>query len=96
MRQTGVLFHSGTKVISSALTNMDQLLEKPVKTLNKHLRECAREARAQAQLLPSGDLKDALLEKVGQYEAQIWTNTVLEEKQPNQPPSVSFGQTPSI
>ena len=71
-----------------ALTSMDQLLEKPSETLNEHMRECAREARAQAQLLPSGHLRDALLEKVRQYEAQIWMNALLEAK-PNSQPKLS-------
>ncbi|WFU62707.1 hypothetical protein [Bradyrhizobium brasilense] len=33
--------------------------------------ECAREARHQAALLPEGPVRDALLEKAKQYEAQI-------------------------
>lgn len=36
-----------------------------------HLAERAREAREQAKLLPRGKLKDALLEKAGEYEAEI-------------------------
>jgi hypothetical protein len=59
---------------------MDQLLEKPAASLNAHLEKCAREARTQAQLLPSGHLRNALLEKVRQYEAQIWMNALLERK----------------
>jgi hypothetical protein len=39
--------------------------------LNERLAECAREARKQADLLPAGNLRDALLEKARQYEAQI-------------------------
>jgi hypothetical protein len=38
------------------------------------LAEAAREARKQAKLLPPGSLRDALLEKARQYEAQILTN----------------------
>jgi hypothetical protein len=38
------------------------------------LAECAREARFQADLLPFGRLRDALLEKARQYEAQISEN----------------------
>ena len=68
-----------------ALTSMDQLLENPAEALNEHLRECAREASAQAQLLPSGQLRDVLLEKVRQYEAQIWMNALLEAKPNSQP-----------
>lgn len=36
-----------------------------------HLLECAQEARRQAQLLPNGALRDALLAKARGYEAQI-------------------------
>jgi hypothetical protein len=60
---------------------MDQLLKKPAETPSEHLGECVREARAQAQLLPSGHLRDALLEKVRQYEAQMWINALLEGNQ---------------
>jgi hypothetical protein len=59
---------------------MDQLLEKPAETLHENLGECAREARAQAQLLPSGHLRNALLEKARQYEAQILMNALFERK----------------
>ncbi|MCP1972890.1 MULTISPECIES: hypothetical protein [Bradyrhizobium] len=37
--------------------------------------ECAREARHQAALLPEGPIRDALLEKAKQYEAQIPTDS---------------------
>jgi hypothetical protein len=53
---------------------MDQLLEEP------DLVECFREAKAQAQLLPNGRLRDALLEKARRYEALISTNASLETK----------------
>jgi hypothetical protein len=43
-------------------------------SLDERLAECAREARKQAQLLPNGELRDALLEKARQYEAQISMN----------------------
>jgi hypothetical protein len=33
--------------------------------------ECAREARKQVALLPPGKLRDALLEKAKQYEAEM-------------------------
>jgi len=33
--------------------------------------ECAREARKQASLLAPGKVRDALMEKVRQYEAQV-------------------------
>jgi len=33
--------------------------------------ECAREARKQAALLAPGKIRDALLEKLKQYEAEI-------------------------
>jgi hypothetical protein len=33
--------------------------------------ECAREARKQAALLPPGKVRDALVEKAKQYEAEI-------------------------
>jgi hypothetical protein len=39
-----------------------------------HLADCAREARFQAELLPFGRLRDALLEKARQYDAQINEN----------------------
>ncbi|MCC8977315.1 hypothetical protein H8A92_00420 [Bradyrhizobium sp. 10BB] len=35
------------------------------------LAECAREARHQATLLPAGPVRDALLRKAEQYEAQM-------------------------
>jgi hypothetical protein len=43
-------------------------------SLDERLAECAREARKQGQLLPNGELRDALLEKARQYEAQISMN----------------------
>lgn len=46
-------------------------------SFHERLTECAREARKQAELLPSGDLRAALLEKARQYEAQISRNTPL-------------------
>jgi hypothetical protein len=42
-------------------------------SLDEQLAERAREARKQANLLPPGELRDALLEKARQYEAQIST-----------------------
>lgn len=39
--------------------------------LASKLAECAREAHHQAALLPEGPVRDALLEKAKQYEAQI-------------------------
>ncbi len=47
---------------------MDQNLPKQA----GHLAECAKEARGQAMLLPKGKLRDALLAKARQYEAQIF------------------------
>jgi|GEM_PF-6144813 hypothetical protein len=47
------------------------------RSLDERLIECAREARKQAQLLPGGALRDALLEKARQYEAQIEINAAL-------------------
>jgi hypothetical protein len=46
-------------------------------SLDERLIERAREARKQAGLLPSGELRDALLEKARQYEAQISMNQFL-------------------
>jgi hypothetical protein len=46
-------------------------------SLDERLAERAREARKQAVLLPAGDLRDALLEKARQYEAQISLNAIL-------------------
>jgi hypothetical protein len=45
-----------------------------------HLAECAREAREQAKLLPRGKLKDALLEKAGEYESEITAEARLISK----------------
>ncbi|RXH20124.1 hypothetical protein EAS54_03835 [Bradyrhizobium guangzhouense] len=50
------------------------------KTLSERLTEAAREARAQAQLLPDGRLRDVLLEKARQYEAQIPLNAFLGQR----------------
>jgi hypothetical protein len=46
-------------------------------SLDERLAERALEARKQADLLPRGDLRDALLEKARQYEAQISLNAIL-------------------
>ena len=46
-------------------------------SLDERLAERAHEARKQADLLPPGKLRDALLEKVRQYEAQISLNAFL-------------------
>ena len=43
----------------------------------ERLSERAHEARKQADLLPPGDLRDALLEKARQYEAQISLDAFL-------------------
>ncbi|WP_244546989.1 hypothetical protein [Bradyrhizobium sp. Gha] len=45
--------------------------------MSERLAEAAREARAQAELLPKGQLRDVLLEKARQYEAQIPLNAFL-------------------
>jgi len=52
----------------------------PEKTLSERLSEAAREARQQAQLLPAGRLRDALLEKARQSEAQIPLNDFLGQR----------------
>jgi hypothetical protein len=46
-------------------------------SFDERLAERAREARAQADLLPPGELRDVLLEKARQHEAQISMNAVL-------------------
>jgi hypothetical protein len=46
-------------------------------TFDERLSECAREARRQAELLPEGAIRNALLEKARQYEAQISMNAWL-------------------
>jgi hypothetical protein len=46
-------------------------------SLDERLAERAHEARKQADLLPPGELRDALLEKARQYEAQISINAFL-------------------
>jgi hypothetical protein len=46
-------------------------------SFDERLAERAREARKQADLLPPGALRDALLEKARQYEAQISLNAML-------------------
>ena len=51
------------------------------KTLSERLAEAAREARKQAQLLPDGQLRDVLLEKARQYEAQIPLNVVWDNNE---------------
>jgi hypothetical protein len=53
-------------------------------SLNERLAERAREARKQADLLPHGDLREALLEKARQYEAQISLNTLLSNPEARQ------------
>ena len=40
-------------------------------TLASKAAECAREARHQAALLPEGPVRDALIDKAKQYEAQV-------------------------
>ena len=42
-----------------------------MKSFDEQLAECAQEARAQAELLPAGQLRDKLIEKARQYEVQI-------------------------
>lgn len=49
----------------------------PGSSLNERLAECAREARKQAQLLPDGPLRNALLQKARDYEAQISVDAPL-------------------
>jgi hypothetical protein len=49
-------------------------------TLNERLAERATEARKQAELLPDGDLRDKLLVKARDYEAQITLNDALLQK----------------
>lgn len=58
---------------------MQQIREKSRhdSSLDERLAERALEARKQADLLPHGDLRDALLEKARQYEAQISLNAFL-------------------
>jgi hypothetical protein len=46
-------------------------------SFDERIAERAREARAQADLLPPGEVRDALLEKARQYEAQISMNAML-------------------
>jgi hypothetical protein len=48
-------------------------------SLDERLTERAREARKQAGLLPPGELRDGLLEKARQYEAQISMNQFLSD-----------------
>lgn len=47
------------------------MMEHETEKLASKAAECAREARHQAALLPDGPVRDALLEKAKQYEAQI-------------------------
>ncbi|MCC8938996.1 hypothetical protein H8A99_21590 [Bradyrhizobium sp. Arg68] len=46
-------------------------MDRETEELASKIAECAREARHQAALLPEGPVRDALLEKAKQYEAQI-------------------------
>jgi hypothetical protein len=46
-------------------------------TFNERLAEHARKARGQAELLPDGEVRDALLEKARQFESQISFNDEL-------------------
>ncbi|MCC8958024.1 hypothetical protein H8B02_32735 [Bradyrhizobium sp. Pear77] len=46
-------------------------MDRETEELASQVAECAREARHQAALLPEGPVRDALLEKAKQYEAQI-------------------------
>ena len=48
--------------------------------MSERLAEAAREARAQVQPLPDGQLRDVLLEKARQYEAQIPLNAFLGQR----------------
>jgi len=61
---------------------MSQLRRKvlPERTLSERLAQAARDAREQAQLLPNGQLRDALLEKARQCEAQIPLNSFLGQR----------------
>ena len=69
----------GTAALARRYDAMTQIRRSVVhmQSPDKKLAECAREARKQAQLLPDGELRDALLEKVRQYEAQISRNAWL-------------------
>ena len=42
-----------------------------ISTLEEKAAECAREARKQAALLPPGPVRDILLQKAREYEAEI-------------------------
>lgn len=46
-------------------------------TFNERLADQARKARGQAELLPRGKTRDALLEKARQFESQISFNDEL-------------------
>mgnify|MGYP001201349823 CR=1 FL=1 len=46
-------------------------------TFNERLADQARKARGQAELLPVGKTRDALLEKARQFESQISFNDEL-------------------
>ena len=46
-------------------------------SFDERIAECAREARAQAELLAPGEVRDALLKKARQYDAQISMNAML-------------------
>jgi hypothetical protein len=49
-------------------------------TFNERLADHARKARGQAELLPVGKERDALLEKARQFESQISFNDELFEE----------------
>lgn len=49
-------------------------------TFNERLADHARKARRQAELLPDGKARDALLEKARQFESQISFNDKLFEE----------------
>jgi hypothetical protein len=49
----------------------------PQLPFNQRLAEAARSARDQAKLLEAGPLRDALLEKAREFEAQIEINEIL-------------------
>ena len=53
------------------MVNGGERMTSEAEDLASKLAECAREARHQAALLPEGAVRDALLEKAKQYEAQI-------------------------
>jgi hypothetical protein len=62
---------SAVVVEEDLMDNLTRAMPSIAATLEEKSAECAREARKQAALLPPGPVRDALLQKAKEYEAEI-------------------------